>query len=530
MPTPSSPPSQPSPSSPPPPPRHSRLAVLLRPTAPRFAASAVLAVLSGLCGLAALLTLCEVIATGSPAPFLTAVAMWIAEALLAEAGSWLAHRTEARLETRLRRHLADHILRLPATTWSRYSSGRLRRAVDDDVTDLHHLLAHLPSDLATMLVVPVAALVCLIVTAGPVALLALIPAVLAAVCHLVVIPRVGAAYDDRRIAAVGGMVTAADDYARGARIHRLYGAEAGAAAGYREATRTFSRAMVSWVNRVAPPAAVATALLQTAATLAVAFAVAHDRGTADLARTLLLSLAATAPVLRLGHGTDHIRAGLAASRRLGELLDEPTVASGTAAAPAAPADLDVDLPGLRGTFPAGTLTAVTGPSGAGKSTLLRTVAGLETTDGTATVAGTPVSRISADDRPGAVLLIAQDSDVLPGTVRDNLRATAPAATDDALRDALDRAAAPEVDLATEATTLSGGERQRVTLARAFLTTAPVILLDEPTSALDAATAQRVVAGLGRLAHGDPPRCVLMVTHDPARAAQADRCVTVEVVR
>jgi ABC-type lipoprotein export system ATPase subunit len=58
----------------------------------------------------------------------------------------------------------------------------------------------------------------------------------------------------------------------------------------------------------------------------------------------------------------------------------------------------------------------------------------------------------------------------------------------------------------------------------------VILLDEPTSALDAATAQRVVAGLGRLAHGDPPRCVLMVTHDPARAAEADRCVAVEVVR
>jgi ATP-binding cassette subfamily B protein len=506
------------------------LSTLLRPTTPRFVTAAALAVLSGLCGLAALLALCEVIATGSPAPFLAAVALWIAEALLAEAGSWLAHRTEAALETRLRRHLADHILRLPAATWSHHSSGRLRRAVDGDVTDLHHLLAHLPSDLATMLVVPVVALVCLIVTAGPTALLAVIPAAFAAVCHLVVIPRIGAAYDDRRVAAVGGMVTAADDYARGARIHRLYGAEAGAAAGYREATRTFSRAMVSWVNRVAPPAAVATALLQAAATLAVAFAVAHDRGTVDLARTLLLSLAAVAPALRLGHGTDHVRAGVAASRRLGELLNEPTVASGNATVPAAPAHLDVDLPGLRGRFPAGTLTAVTGPSGAGKSTLLRTVAGLETTDGTATVAGTPVGGISADDRPGAVLLVPQDCDVLPGTVRDNLLTSTPGATDAALRGALDRAAAPEVDLAAEATTLSGGERQRVTLARAFLTTAPVILLDEPTSALDAATAQRVVAELARLAHAAPPRCVVMVTHDPARAAQADRRVAVEVVR
>jgi len=109
--------------------------------------------------------------------------------------------------------------------------------------------------------------------------------------------------------------------------------------------------------------------------------------------------------------------------------------------------------------------------------------------------------------------------VLQATVRENLILTAPDASDEQLNAALQQAQF-SVDLEADATTLSGGEKQRVGLARAFLTTAPVVLLDEPTSALDSTKAARLMDALHALAQSQG-KTVILVTHDPALAARAD---------
>lgn len=465
---------------------------------PQLVAAATLTVLAELGRLVALLALCVVIdhlADGSSptAPAVTALVCWIAAAVLSPLADALAHRAEARYEARLRRRLTRHILTLPWSIRSRYPAETLRTRVDGDVRALHHLVAHAPADITTFLVLPVTGIVLLVTLAGTVSLLALIPAAVAAVFHIVVIPRVSTALDARRVTAVINVVSAADDYARTARIQRLYGSGAGAAGRYRNHVATFARAMTAWVNRSAPAAALASGLLQASSTLAVGYLVAHDWSAGDLARVLLLGLSVTGPALQLGHGVDHIRSGLAAGQRITALLDDGTSPT-TGAAPAAPAP--------------GSFTVVTGPSGAGKSTLLRSLAGLD---------GPGFTTRDPDVLPHSTLLIGQDAGVLDASVRDNLRLTAPDASDDTLRDALTRASADVLSLDAPATVLSGGEKQRLNLARAFLTDAPVILLDEPTSALDTATAHRVVAALREL-----PQTVVMVTHDTSLIEPTDQ--------
>ncbi|KIM14682.1 ABC transporter, partial [Rhodococcus erythropolis] len=463
-----------------------------------------------------------------------ACGLWLTGVTLAATSSWLSHHAESLFEARLRRQLAAHLVRLPASTLSRYSGDALRRLVSDDISALHHMTAHLPAEFATLIVVPAVTIAVLVASAGPVALLALAPGIVAALFYLFVIPRMAARHSAESADVMGDIATAVDDYARGIHVCRIYGAQTGAAADYAESTARFTRGMQERVRLVATPAALAVALMQATATFAIAYTVGYRWDATTLAATILFSLAIVTPALRLGHGLDYVAAGRAAAVRLAAALDEPTLPAGEALTVPASSPSDrleiVDLTvmiadrrvvdGVTHAFRPAAITAITGPSGAGKSTLLKALAGFEIPElGTVRYAGQSVLTIDENLRPQSILLTPQGADVLPATVRENIALAAPDTTDAEYNAALRRAQI-DISLDTDATSLSGGERQRVGLARVFLSPAAVLLLDEPTSALDDRTAAELLKELRDFAHAEG-KTIVIVTHDPALADDAD---------
>lgn len=497
---------------------------------PALVCAALLAALSGGCGLLAVWAMVRMVDEPSMTWPTVAVGAWIASALLSVGASWLAHASEGVFEARLRRKIAGHLLRLPAHRLATYSTDRLRRLISDDVTALHHMIAHLPSEVATLAIIPASAAILLLALAGPPALLALLPGALAACVYLLIVPRLSARHGAQRAAVMEEITTAVDEYARGIAIFRLAGAGSGALADYAGATARFTAGMTAWVRKVATPAAIAVGLLQAAASYAIAFTVAGTSDLPRLAAIVLLSLALVTPALKLGHGLDYVAAGRAAAHRIASLLAEPSLPSG-AESPRGPLDVAIDdlsvtmgehevLDGLSMTARAGEVTAITGDSGAGKTTMLHVIAGLqEPTRGQINLGSTPIESLDEDSRTDAIALIPQGIDVLHADIRENL--TLGRAHDDhALREALDRAGLP-LSLDTDAAILSGGERQRLGLARAFLGPARVILLDEPTSALDDKTADRIWRELLRLARQESAT-IIVVTHDIDLANRADR--------
>lgn len=507
------------------------LSAALSPALSGLMLSSLTFVVSSLMKLAALWCLIQLIDDPAARWAVIAAGLWITSALLSSVASWLAHSAEAGFTARLRRQVARHLTRLPASTLARQGDSHLRRLVSDDIAALHHMVAHLPSEVATFAVVPLVSTGLLVTMAGPVALLALLPGALAALYYLVFMPRVAARYGSKRMQIMEEVSSAVDDYIRGIRVNRLYGSQAGALAAYHNATQRFTQGIVNWVSHVATAAAIAVSLLQAVATFAIAYAVAYQQDTASLAAVLFFSLAIVTPSLRLGHGLDYVAAGRSAAERIAKLLHEAPLPSGNTALPAQNtafeafnASLSIGgrplIEKLSYHFPVGKLTAITGPSGTGKTTLLRALAGLEAVDqGCICLAQTEITRLDEHSRHQRIRLIPQGDAVLPTSVRDNLTLTAPDATDSQLLAAL-RQAQLSVDLDTAATQLSGGEQQRVGLARAFLSPAQVILLDEPTSALDSLTAARLLAALRTLAI-QQNRTLIIVTHDPALAADAD---------
>ena len=117
--------------------------------------------------------------------------------------------------------------------------------------------------------VPLATTILLVTVAGPLALVALIPGLLAAAYYLFIVPRSSAKHGTETVRVMTDIRTAVDDYARGIRVSRIYSAQAGAAADYVNATRRFTENMVAWVRRVATLSSVAVALLQAVATLSL---------------------------------------------------------------------------------------------------------------------------------------------------------------------------------------------------------------------------------------------------------------------
>ncbi len=190
------------------------------------------------------------------------------------------------------------------------------------------------------------------------------------------------------------------------------------------------------------------------------------------------------------------------------------------------------LAGVSLEFQAGEFLAVTGPSGCGKSTLLQLIGGLdEPTAGSILFRGRPLPTGAGRDRYRSreVGFVFQAFHLLPNlTARENVQL--PLFGDgrtDAERIARADALLGQVGLAERAGHLPGelsiGQRQRVAIARAVVNDPQLILADEPTGSLDSTSGAEVMDLLGRL-HTAGGLTLVVVTHDPAIAARADRTI------
>jgi putative ABC transport system ATP-binding protein len=188
------------------------------------------------------------------------------------------------------------------------------------------------------------------------------------------------------------------------------------------------------------------------------------------------------------------------------------------------------LDGVTVEFPAGGLTAIMGPSGSGKSTLMHILAGLDRpTSGTVVIDGVDLAGLDDSEltelRRDNVGFVFQFFNLLPVLdARENILLPLKLAGRDADQARFDRLVAA-VGLGDRLdhrpAQLSGGQQQRVAIARALMSEPAVVFADEPTGNLDSHASEEVL-GLLRTAVDGLGQTVVMVTHDAAAAAVADR--------
>ena len=193
------------------------------------------------------------------------------------------------------------------------------------------------------------------------------------------------------------------------------------------------------------------------------------------------------------------------------------------------------LDGVNFTAREGEVTALVGPSGSGKSTCARLAARLwDVTEGTIRVGGVDISTVDPEALLTDYSMVFQDVVLFDDTVMENIRLGKRGATDEEVRAAAEAANCGEfirrlpqgydTPIGENGGKLSGGERQRISIARALLKNAPIVLLDEATASLDVENETKVQGALSRLLAG---KTVLVIAHRMRTVAGADHIVVLE---
>ena len=279
-------------------------------------------------------------------------------------------------------------------------------------------------------------------------------------------------------------------------------------------------------------------------TVGVWLAVGGEINPVTLVAILGLAARFTSPLSELAEYGSAMRMAGAELDRITSVLDTPALPESAAPQPVSErgrVQLDhvgFSYPGRRVledvSFVAapGTMTALVGPSGSGKTTITRLLARFYDVDaGVVRVGGVDVRDQGTAELMGQLSLVFQDVYLFDDTLWENVRIGAPTASDDDIREAariaglqsvVDRLPAGwQTRVGEGGSALSGGERQRVSIARALLKNAPVVLFDEATSALDPENERHVAASIRELADRST---VIVIAHKLSTVTAADNIV------
>ena len=470
-------------------------------------------------------------------------------------GLMLTHLADARLNRDLRVRLTAHLGRIPIGEASRRSSGQVKKLVTDDVHELHTLVAHAGGDMVVGVVTAVAALAALALYSWPLALVALLPL---AGFLIVFGSMMGKAatqfrdWDDAKARVSSATV----EFAHGIAVVKTFGQAGRASADYRRAVDDyadfFGRLMVPMVGASSLGLAIVSAP-SVLATMALLGLLLLQLGWVDFTgfvAGLVLGVGLAGPLTQMDSYDVRLRAAREAAARIGEFLATPVLPVPDAPAVAEGGEVVLDdvgfaydphgpdtLSQVSMRLPEGTVTALVGRSGAGKSTLAALVPRFwDVRDGAVRVGGQDVRDLEAAALYRSVAFVFQGTRLVPMSVRDNIRLVRPGAGDGEVVAAAraagihDRIAALprgyDSVVGVDAL-LSGGEAQRVTIARALLEDAPVLVLDEPTSFADPENEVRLQAAVARAAEG---RTVLLIAHRLTSVTAADQIAVMEAGR
>jgi ATP-binding cassette subfamily B protein len=185
--------------------------------------------------------------------------------------------------------------------------------------------------------------------------------------------------------------------------------------------------------------------------------------------------------------------------------------------------------------PEGSFVALVGPSGSGKSTIARLIAALwDVNGGSISLGGKDIRQIPQEAYVDRVAFVSQDNYLFNMTVRENIRLGRPGATDREVEQAARDSGCHEFILGLEngydtlvgssGGHLSGGERQRISIARAMLKAAPIVILDEATASVDVETEQQIQRAIAGIAGS---RTIIAIAHRLSTIRNADKILVIE---
>ena len=490
---------------------------------------------------------------------------WLGVLLVGVLLCWALRRTVEKAGIRVgiavlrsgRHRLGEHVAQLPVGWFDAHNTARLSHVTSQGMMALAQLPAHVLTPLLTGVVTPVvvvAALFALNLQMGMIALLAL--PILLAVFFLTA--RLGQRADERFHLYTAQTSRRMVEFAQAQSVLRAFNGEDGGthfleqaiARQQQSARQLIHVSAMSVVSNTWAVQATFAALL-VAAVLWMGGPSGSGLPAGSLVAVMLALLLTSRfidPLLEVASYSEVLRGARSQLAVVGELFAvEPLP---PAQDPRAPVDASVELREVSLRYAdglpevlhkvslriaPGSMTALVGASGSGKTSLMRLIARFfDASHGSVMVGGVDVRQMTSGQLAAQISQIFQDAYLFQGSIADNIRIGKADASDAQVMEAARQAGVVEIierlpqgfdtPVGEGGARLSGGERQRISIARALIKDAPILLVDEATAALDAENQAAIAEALARLRG---KRTLIVIAHQLSTVAMADQIVVLD---
>lgn len=463
----------------------------------------------------------------------------------------ITHFADLRLRLTIRRGIVERLGQAPLAWFGRNDSGSLRSAIQDDTKTVHTVIAHAPVDLLNGLVSPLVLLLFMFALNWRLALVGIATVPIYVLLYGSSMKDMGSktAEMNAQLAAVSSTMV---ELVAGIKVVKAFAKTGEAHERYTRAATTFADTYWEWCAPMIGLCSVAAEFVSMPLLLLVNLCGGGLLLWADLATLpqilacTLIAIVLPGAMMTVANITWSYQLAGSAAERLVALLDTPILPEAAHPAPA-PGEASVSLEDVSYSY-GGTqaldgvslelrpnsLTALIGPSGSGKSTLASLVARFDDPDsGSVKLGGVDLRELSSDALYDRVSFVLQDSMLLNASVRRNIALGRPDASLDQVREAARLAQIDDLVMSLPKgydTVLgsdwspSGGEGQRLSIARAILSDAPVLIMDEATAFADPDSELEIQRALMGLVRG---RTVLVIAHRLNSIIGADQIAVME---
>ena len=530
---------------------------LIAPARKSMITTAIITSIGGTCAIVPYIAITEIAANwfrGSPSGTLwlwvgVAIIAVFANSLLYGIGLGITHISEANLRYQLRRRLVQAFGRIPLGRVDQTSSGSIRKMVCDDTAAIHALVAHLAGDAMNSITALVVGIGYLMWVDWQLGLLILGVWVLIFVVVTGTMMRGFSESTSQFSSAKTELSAATVEMVEGIKEIKNFQAAATARTRFDKARRYFADISYQWLAASGKPMAIISSFFQPAVilvTIAPPTVWFVSKGWLEPAYALpffMVGVGLPVGFLQFVQIMQHLFTANQAAQDTADLLDIPHQPDGPHTDGPGPKPGEVELtdvsfgynpenPILRNVnlrIPAGSVTALVGPSGGGKTTIARLIARFYDVDaGAVKVDGLDVREVSNQWLLNQIAIVFQDIALAHDTVANNIALGNPQASRDEIVGAAKSACIHDrimrlphgydTVIGGDGGFLSGGEKQRITIARAYLHNAPILILDEATAQTDPQSERDIHAALAALAKG---KTVIIIAHRLATIAAAD---------
>ncbi|MFT8889229.1 MAG: ABC transporter ATP-binding protein [Ethanoligenens sp.] len=484
-----------------------------------------------------------------------AVIFAVASTLIYLVALMCTHLAAFRTARNMRAAAARHLMDLPLGYFAANQSGRLRKLIDDNAGMTETLLAHELPDLVGAIVTPVAAIVLLFLFDWRMGLICLAPMVVAVLLMRQMMGGKNAGFFSRYQKAIEDLSAEATEYVRGIPVVKVFQQTVFSFKSFYSAIMSYRDMAVDYTLVCRNPMTGFTTVLNGTFLLLIPAGMlvcttASDGWTA-LANVLFYMLFTpfcALMLMRIMYVSEAKMQADEAVRKLDAIMEAQPLTEPER--PVAAKNSSVEFRNVTFTYPgivspalshvnflvpAGSTTALVGPSGGGKTTAASLIPRFwDAQDGQVLVGETDVRALSSSELMNQVAFVFQDTHLFKTSLRENIRAARPGATEEQVKRAAHAAQCDDIlskfpqgldtVVGAKGIYLSGGEQQRIALARAMLKDAPIVVLDEATAFADPENEVLIQKAFETLTKG---KTVLMIAHRLSTVKNADQILVME---